>query len=465
MPDLIVFISYRRADTRADAGRLYDALRRRFGRDSLFMDVDSVSPGVDWVAAIESAIAQCDVLLAVIGSDWTSVRDEAGNLRLEDESDHVRLEIEEALKADKPVIPILFDDAHMPGAAELPASLQPLLRRQAIQISHATFESDLAGLVHTLRKIRQRKLPQPKATVGATSTSTQTALASPPVWSPPSASDAPVPGPPIAPPQTVASTVQGRSRRALLIGAIGVGALAGVILLGAIWAAAAKPLPSPSATIGAPPQGSLQIAGDRSAALTTQPHVTLAIPATAAAGAVVKVRVANSGEAVSGVLSDASAQTLDYQPSIGWQLSSGDGQKAVFVQWQDSAGLWSTPVSASISLDSPPIALDDLFDTDDACTTFGYMLLPVFRNDLDPAGGKRFDGGAPFLTRTVGPSEEGHGTPSPTVVIENGEALIRYDCIDKQGFSDAFDYTIYDAADSEATAHVTLNVPLVTPSP
>src|SRR5687768_5145136 len=64
--DLTIFISYRRADTRADAGRLYDALRRRFGKDQLFMDVDTLQPGQDWVSAVEDAVARCDVLLALI---------------------------------------------------------------------------------------------------------------------------------------------------------------------------------------------------------------------------------------------------------------------------------------------------------------------------------------------------------------------------------------------------------------
>jgi hypothetical protein len=58
VPDLTVFISYRRADSSADAGRLYDALRRRFGRENLFMDVDSLRPGEDWVVAVEGAVTR-----------------------------------------------------------------------------------------------------------------------------------------------------------------------------------------------------------------------------------------------------------------------------------------------------------------------------------------------------------------------------------------------------------------------
>lgn len=153
MADLTVFISYRRADSSADAGRLYDALRRRFGRENLFMDVDSLRPGEDWVDAVEGAVTRCDVLLAVIGPDWMGAADGEGNLRLHKELDRVRLEIEAALRHGKPVIPVLVEGASMPISDDLPDSLKPLLRRHAIRVSHSTFESDLGALVRALRII------------------------------------------------------------------------------------------------------------------------------------------------------------------------------------------------------------------------------------------------------------------------------------------------------------------------
>lgn len=153
MPDLTVFISYRRADSSADAGRLYDALRRRFGRENLFMDVDSLRPGEDWVVAVEGAVTQCDVLLAIIGPDWVGAADGEGNRRLHKELDRVRLEIEAALRNNKPVIPVLVEGASMPSSEDLPETLRPLLRRHAIRVSHSTFESDLGALVRALRII------------------------------------------------------------------------------------------------------------------------------------------------------------------------------------------------------------------------------------------------------------------------------------------------------------------------
>jgi hypothetical protein len=180
-PDVTVFISYRRADTSADAGRLYDALRRRYGRDSVFMDVDSIRPGQDWVDAVEDAVGRCDALLALIGSEWSDVRDESGKRRLEDEFDRVRLEIEAALKSGKAVIPVLFEDAHMPAASELPESLRPLVRRNATRISHASFENDLRGLLRALRIIARAKMPPPPAVAAPVVASASSAAEAPAV--------------------------------------------------------------------------------------------------------------------------------------------------------------------------------------------------------------------------------------------------------------------------------------------
>jgi hypothetical protein len=60
-----IFLSYRRDDSRADAGRLFDRLGQYFGRDNLFMDVDTIALGVDFVPAISG-----DLLSAVISTRY-----------------------------------------------------------------------------------------------------------------------------------------------------------------------------------------------------------------------------------------------------------------------------------------------------------------------------------------------------------------------------------------------------------
>lgn len=74
-----VFISYRRDDSAGHAGRVHDRLEREFGRDLLFMDVDAIPLGANFVKVLADEVAKCDVLLAIIGPGWLDARDEAGN--------------------------------------------------------------------------------------------------------------------------------------------------------------------------------------------------------------------------------------------------------------------------------------------------------------------------------------------------------------------------------------------------
>src|SRR5687767_9864927 len=113
-----IFINYRRQDTEGYVGRLYDYLARHFERDDLFMDVDSIPPGADFVTVLENAVAACDVFIAMIGPHWLTAADEAGSRRLDHWNDFVRIEIASALKQGKLVIPVLVGRARMPTLAE-----------------------------------------------------------------------------------------------------------------------------------------------------------------------------------------------------------------------------------------------------------------------------------------------------------------------------------------------------------
>jgi len=104
-----VFISYRQEDSAAYAGRIQDRLERELGRDLLFIDVDGIPLGVSFVKVLREEVAQCGVLLAVIGPNWFDMRDEDGIRRLDNPTDFVRIEIAAALQREIPVIPILLD--------------------------------------------------------------------------------------------------------------------------------------------------------------------------------------------------------------------------------------------------------------------------------------------------------------------------------------------------------------------
>ena len=100
-----IFISYRRNDAEGQAGRLFDDLSRCFGDDAVFMDVAAIEPGRDFRLAIDQQVASCGVLLALIGKNWLTARDELGFRPLDDITDFVRLETASALTRDIPVVP------------------------------------------------------------------------------------------------------------------------------------------------------------------------------------------------------------------------------------------------------------------------------------------------------------------------------------------------------------------------
>ena len=70
-----IFINYRRNDSEGEAGRLFDDLASRFGDESVFMDVAAIEPGRDFRKAIDQSVANCSVLLAIIGLEWLEAKD------------------------------------------------------------------------------------------------------------------------------------------------------------------------------------------------------------------------------------------------------------------------------------------------------------------------------------------------------------------------------------------------------
>jgi tetratricopeptide (TPR) repeat protein len=148
-----IFINYRRDDSIGMAGRLHDRLAHTFGRARLFMDVDHIPAGTDFVAHLNSQVAECEVILVVIGPNWLGVKDENGGRRLDDPDDFVAIEIAGALARDIRVIPVLVDGARMPKASELPDSLKPLARRHAVDVRHAHFGHDAEALVARMREV------------------------------------------------------------------------------------------------------------------------------------------------------------------------------------------------------------------------------------------------------------------------------------------------------------------------
>ena len=141
-----IFISYRRGDATIYAGRLYDRLTARFGKERVFLDVENVGWGENFVEAITAAAESCSVMLALIGREWARGPEAGPN-------DYVRLEVATALRREVQVMPILIQGASMPAPSELPKDLVPLLGLNAPAISDTRWERDVEDLIEAISKL------------------------------------------------------------------------------------------------------------------------------------------------------------------------------------------------------------------------------------------------------------------------------------------------------------------------
>ncbi len=142
-----IFISYRRSDAPGYVRALMCELRNAFGSKQVFLDMETIEAGSDFVDIIEQAVGGCEVMLAVIGPTWLSITNELGQRRIHDPDDFIKLEIVTAINRKIPVIPVLVDGAGMPEAEELPPQLKDLASLQAVVISHDNWDDDVQELV------------------------------------------------------------------------------------------------------------------------------------------------------------------------------------------------------------------------------------------------------------------------------------------------------------------------------
>ena len=157
-----IFLSYRREDSEGQAGRLYDDLVAVFGPDSVFMDVAAIQPGRDFRKSIDQSLNSCGVFLSLIGKSWLTAKDTSGQRRLDDPADFVRIETGAALKRDIPVIPVLVQGASAPKPDQLPDDLKELAFRNAVELTHARWDSDIQVLIKALRPHISQSGPKPE---------------------------------------------------------------------------------------------------------------------------------------------------------------------------------------------------------------------------------------------------------------------------------------------------------------
>jgi len=153
MPEGQIFISYRRDDNPAYVRALLSEMKHRLGDRQVFLDVEDIEAGSDFISIIEKAVSNCEVLLVIIGPQWLTATNRLGQRRLDVPSDFVRLEIAIALGRTIAAIPVLVEDTTMPSEADLPIDLKPLARLQGVPLSLARWDDDVDRLFQAIERV------------------------------------------------------------------------------------------------------------------------------------------------------------------------------------------------------------------------------------------------------------------------------------------------------------------------
>ena len=149
-----IFISYRRNDVAGEVGRLFGRLADHYGEDFVFMDVESINPSQQFESVIHGRIKDCDVMLLAIGPKWVPERQHPDGTK-----DFVHMEIAEALSSKRAICPLMIDRPDALEASTLPQEFQDVLRSNAFDIRHRTFDRDVDALVAGLERLGIRPPP------------------------------------------------------------------------------------------------------------------------------------------------------------------------------------------------------------------------------------------------------------------------------------------------------------------
>ncbi len=166
-----VFLSYRRADSQATAGRMAQFLDAIPAVDEVFLDVDGIAPGENFESKIQDTLAQVSHAFVLIGPAWAGPVGATGKTRLFDDDDMVRREVRLALASRAKLVPLLLDDTRMPRPADLPPDLKALSSINAFSLRTAHFDEDMDDLLDALlgnkqgRGSRWRQAPMTAAGV------------------------------------------------------------------------------------------------------------------------------------------------------------------------------------------------------------------------------------------------------------------------------------------------------------
>lgn len=148
-----IFINYRRQDSRGTTFALREKLLKYFDDKEVFMDIEGLDAGEDFVDGLAKTVSLADVMIVMIGRDWLNIRDSEGNQRLFKDDDFVRIEIASAISQGKKILPVLLEGTQMPDAADLPDDMKDLARRNAVDLRLNRIEDDARVIAEALRKL------------------------------------------------------------------------------------------------------------------------------------------------------------------------------------------------------------------------------------------------------------------------------------------------------------------------
>ena len=150
-----IFICYRRDDAPGYVRALMTEMKHAVGSQQVFLDMEDIEAGSNFVSIIEDALSHCEVLLVILGPQWLTSTNHLGQRRLDDPNDFVRLEIVTALRRNIPTIPLLVENAKMPSEDDLPPELKPLARLQGLPLSHLHWDDDISRLFRAIERVTE----------------------------------------------------------------------------------------------------------------------------------------------------------------------------------------------------------------------------------------------------------------------------------------------------------------------
>ena len=157
-----IAISYRRADSEAMTGRIFDRLIAHYGKEAIFRDIDDIPPGIDFRVHINQTLLKTHILLAIVGPQWLGMASDGSADRIQEESDPVRVEVETALRRRVPLIPVLIGSTKMPSSDQLPPSLKDFAFRNAVKVDTGQdFDYHMDRLIRSMDAILEQAPKSP----------------------------------------------------------------------------------------------------------------------------------------------------------------------------------------------------------------------------------------------------------------------------------------------------------------